>query len=183
MPSEGVVRFLGCELACRLLDRAMENRQAAAKILDSYPDDAGRTLVGKEPDVFRAHLQWRETLAGKAKGVRQCLWSAGLNVSQESQCEVKLLALGPTHNVTHHRLAKLLLGLFNGSLDFVWQKDRNEKPQMLWILELHGPSIVVRSIGSGQWLAAGRNEQTVPFFSGQLELIGFCSFADAFGIN
>jgi hypothetical protein len=117
----------------------LQIRQAPCPVIDSRPDDPGRTGVGEKPDAFGAQGQGPAIPANGTDRLIQSFDTVRRNIAEEPEREMKLIRPGPVgHGASHERL-QFLLEADDFIPDQTGDGNCHKQPEMVgWTVICHG---------------------------------------------
>ena len=112
--------------------------QAPFPVVDSHPDDPGRTGVGKKTDALGAQGQGPGIPANGASRFLQVFDAIRWNIAQEPEREMKLIRPGPASHVARHERLQFLLDADDFIPNRFRDGNRHKQPEMAgWTVACH----------------------------------------------
>jgi hypothetical protein len=109
MAREILLARFGTELADSDFNLLLQTHQAPFPVVDSHPDDPGRTGIREKTDALCAQGQGPDNPANGAGRFLQIFDAIRWNIAQKPEREMKLIRPGPAGHVARHERLQFLL--------------------------------------------------------------------------
>ena len=117
------------EGADRGFNLSLQIHQAPFPVVDSHPDDPGRTGFGKKTDALGAQGQGPDIPANGTDRFLQVFDVIRRDIAQEPEREMKLIRPGPAGHVARHERLQLLLDADDFIPNQLRNRNRNEQSE------------------------------------------------------
>jgi hypothetical protein len=131
MAREILLARFGTERADSGFNLLLQTHQAPFPVIDTHPDDPGRTRIREKADAFGAQGQGSGIPANGTDRLLQAFDAIRWNIAQEPKREMKLIRPGPAGHIARHERLQFLLDADDFIPDRLRNRNRDEQPEFL----------------------------------------------------